>query len=70
MKKTTAFLSLLAISLFSLAQDSTTVAVTSTERTETTTWYTQPWAWVVGGAVFILLLVALVKGSGSNKNSN
>jgi apolipoprotein N-acyltransferase len=69
MKKTTAFLTLLAISLYSLAQDSTSVAVTSTERTETTTWYTQPWAWVVGGAVFILLLVALVK-SGGSKNSN
>jgi len=25
-------------------------------------WYTQPWAWIVGGAVFILLLVALLRG--------
>lgn len=25
-------------------------------------WYTQPWVWVVGGAVFILLLVALLRG--------
>ena len=25
------------------------------------TWYTQPWVWVVGGAVFILLLVAMLK---------
>lgn len=24
-------------------------------------WYTQPWAWVVGGAIFILLLVALLR---------
>jgi hypothetical protein len=29
-------------------------------------WYTQPWVWIVGGAVFILLLVALLRG-GSNK---
>lgn len=28
-------------------------------------WYTQPWVWIVGGAVFILLLVALLRGSGS-----
>jgi hypothetical protein len=28
-------------------------------------WYTQPWVWVVGGAVFILLLVALIRGGGS-----
>ena len=24
-------------------------------------WYAQPWVWIVGGAVFILLLVALLK---------
>ncbi len=24
-------------------------------------WYQQPWVWVVGGAVFILLLVALLR---------
>jgi hypothetical protein len=28
-------------------------------------WYAQPWVWVVGGAVFVLLLVALLRGSGS-----
>lgn len=28
-------------------------------------WYTQPWIWVIGAAVFILLLVALLNG---NKN--
>lgn len=26
-------------------------------------WYTAPWVWVVGGAVFILLLVALLRGN-------
>jgi hypothetical protein len=30
-------------------------------------WYTQPWVWIVGGAVFILLLVALLRGGSSNK---
>ncbi|MGB8193268.1 MAG: hypothetical protein WCF67_15165 [Chitinophagaceae bacterium] len=25
-------------------------------------WYTQPWAWIVGGAIFVLLLVALLRG--------
>jgi hypothetical protein len=25
-------------------------------------WYQQPWVWIVGGALFILLLVALVRG--------
>lgn len=27
-------------------------------------WYQQPWVWIVGIAVFILLLVALLKGGG------
>ena len=31
------------------------------------TWYTQPWVWIVGAAVFILLLVAILR-SGGNKN--
>ncbi|MEO6455819.1 MAG: hypothetical protein ABIN97_17190 [Ginsengibacter sp.] len=34
---------------------------------ESTTWYAQPWVWIVGGAVFLLLLVALLRGGG-NKN--
>ena len=31
------------------------------------TWYAQPWVWIVGGAVFLLLLVALMR-SNSNKD--
>lgn len=27
-------------------------------------WYTSPWVWIVGAAVFILLLVALTRGGG------
>lgn len=27
-------------------------------------WYASPWVWVVGAAVFILLLVALTRGGG------
>ncbi len=30
-------------------------------------WYQQPWVWIIGGAVFILLLVALLKGSGKKE---
>ena len=28
-------------------------------------WYSQTWVWIVGGAVFLLLLVALLRGGGS-----
>jgi hypothetical protein len=31
-------------------------------------WYQQPWVWIVGGAVFILLLVALLRGSGKKED--
>ena len=32
-------------------------------------WYTSPWVWVIGAAVFILLLVALV-GGGRGRTSS
>ncbi len=25
-------------------------------------WYTQPWVWIVGAAVFIIILVAILSG--------
>lgn len=28
-------------------------------------WYGQPWLWIVGGAVFIIIIVALMRGNGS-----
>jgi hypothetical protein len=30
---------------------------------ESGNWYSQPWVWIVGVAVFILLLVALLRGN-------
>ena len=44
---------------------------TSVTRTETTTseWYTSPWVWVIGIAVFVLLLVALLRGNGSDRTA-
>lgn len=31
-------------------------------NTKGNAWYTAPWVWIVGAAVFILLLVALTRG--------
>jgi hypothetical protein len=31
-------------------------------------WYQQPWVWIVGGAIFILLLAAILRG-GSRKEA-
>jgi hypothetical protein len=51
------------------AQDTTTNAVTTTNTsTKTTeqTWYTEPWVWAAGAAVFILLIIALTRGSSTS----
>jgi hypothetical protein len=48
------------------AQDTTTTTTsTSVDVTKNNTssdWMSSPWVWVIGGAVFILLLVALLSG--------
>jgi hypothetical protein len=55
------------------AQDSTgSVKTTTTKSTTTTTssdWYMQPWVWAVGGAVFLIILIALLRGN-SNKDTS
>lgn len=38
------------------------VDINITKESSSTTWYASPWVWIVGGAVFILLLVALLRG--------
>ena len=64
-----AFVFLLSIiGIFSWAQDSTgsSTTVTTSETTTTTTeWYTEPWVWVVGAAVFIIIIVALIRSNSS-----
>lgn len=52
------------IQVLSFGQDSGSSTVTTTTHSESQTWYTQPWVWIVGGAVFVLLLIALLRGSG------
>ena len=49
-------------------QDSTSSSRSTSVTTETTTtneWYTEPWVWVVGGAVLLIILVALLRGNSS-----
>ena len=53
------------------AQDGASTSSSTTQTTTTTTettqdWYTQPWVWIVGGAVFILILIALLRGNSSS----
>lgn len=47
------------------ASGSSTTTTKSVSVTSQSDWYTSPWVWVVGAAVFILLLIALMRGGGS-----
>lgn len=62
MKK--AILSILAVlysSVLLIAQD-VPEKVNVDVKTGNDNWYASPWVWIVGAAVFILLLVALTRG--------
>ncbi|MDB5201773.1 MAG: hypothetical protein JWQ27_1182 [Ferruginibacter sp.] len=64
-------LTMILFGIIAFAQDSTVTATTNATTTTTSeqTWYMQPWAWIVGGAVLILLIIALVRGN-SDKTTN
>jgi hypothetical protein len=43
-----------------------TKTITTETSTTTTDWYTQPWVWIVGAAVLIIVLVALLRGNSTD----
>jgi hypothetical protein len=49
-------------------EKSTQVDVDVNKTTSSSNWYASPWVWIVGAAVFILLLVALTSGSRSSSD--
>ena len=53
---------MLIISFASIAQDKK-VDITIGEKSSSDNVFMQPWVWIVGGAVFILLLVALLRNN-------
>ncbi len=60
------FIALIMLSLIQTiawAQDKK-VDINIGESSSSGDWYTRPWVWIVGGAVFLLLLVALLRGGG------
>ncbi len=64
-KSITAFILLLMVQVMAFAQDKKVDVDITTDKGGN--WYAQPWVWIVGGAVFLLLLVALMRGN-SNKD--
>lgn len=63
----TVYAALLSAVLF--AQDGETKKIDVNINTDGggAAWYAAPWVWIVGAAVFILLLVALTRGGGSRR---
>jgi hypothetical protein len=69
MKK--AYLTLLSVltSIILFAQEKTTkVDVDINKGSNGSNWYASPWVWIVGAAVFILLLVALTSGGSRDRS--
>jgi hypothetical protein len=64
-KNLLAFIMLCFVQTIAFAQDKKVDVNISTDKGGN--WYAQPWVWIVGGAVFLLLLVALMRGN-SNKD--
>jgi len=63
-RKASLFLTTMLCSLLIFAQEKKLdVDIDINKKDE---WYRQPWVWVIGAAVFVLLLVAILK-SGSKK---
>ena len=64
------FLLLVFFQGLGIAQDSSGSSSSSSKTTSTTSttttdqmWYAQPWVWIVGGAILLLIIVALVRGN-------
>ena len=67
MAKFVAMLVTVLLSVAALAQDKGTDINVDINKGNDGTWYTQPWVWIIGGAVFVLLLVALLRNNRSRE---
>ena len=57
----------LVLCCYSFAQDKKIDVNINTKSDSGASFFMQPWVWIVGGAVFLLLLIALLRGN-SSKN--
>lgn len=65
LQKMTMALATLLFSIYAIAQDKTVDVNINTKSGSGDGFFTQPWVWIVGGAVFLLLLVALMRNNNS-----
>ena len=61
--KLTLVLTSLLLSVVTLAQETKKIDININTKGEDSGIFMQPWVWVVGGAVFILLLIALLRNN-------
>ncbi|HYV92641.1 MAG TPA: hypothetical protein VE978_12675 [Chitinophagales bacterium] len=55
---------LLVITQISWAQDQTSTTTHSETHTTTETWYVPVWGWAIGGAVLLIIIIALISRRG------
>ena len=55
----------LTLSFYSFAQDKKIDVNINTKSDNGNSFFMQPWVWIVGGAVFLLLLIALLRNNSS-----
>ena len=67
-KKTAFSLTLLLATIVAFAQEKG-VDVDIDVNKKDSNWYQQPWVWVIGAAVFIIILAAVLKGGGSRREA-
>jgi len=65
--KTFLIIVFMGLHILSDAQD-TNFNTTTTMNSEEL-WYLQPWAWIAGGAIILLLLLALFRGNKKNTDN-
>ena len=56
------FIALMFMNVMAFAQERSLDVNVDVNKGGSAGWYANPWVWIVGAAVFILLLVALVRG--------
>jgi hypothetical protein len=65
LNKVTMVLATLLMSIYAVAQDGDKTVDVNINTKSDDGFFTQPWVWIVGGAVFLLLLVALMRNNNS-----
>lgn len=63
--KISLFMTTLLMSMYAIAQDDKKIDVNINTKGDGGSTFNQPWVWIVGGAVFLLLLVALLRNNNS-----